>query len=251
MDSDANAIKPTKLGEMAANVVQESIISGQFNPGDSLPGEAELMARFRISRPTLREAMRILEARGLVRVYRGKKGGASVLHPTENVTAANAATYLRVKRATLQELQRARAFIEPELIRSLTGQLSAEDIAELRQHLEAAKDSIDSPAAYAQAITRFHTALFRLANNRVLTLMVTMLNIIYEPMVTTFIAEYPAEVRRPALRFEVNRQSQLLDLLESGEFDKAADFCRTNLARIGKIIDDRGAGTDLIGSIAP
>jgi len=243
-----NKIRATKLGERAADAVQEAIINGQFKPGDSLPSEVDLIAKFGISRPTLREAVRILESRGLVKVYRGKKGGAEILHPTEAVAAAHAATFLQVNHATLQELQHARACIEPELIRSLEGRLKPTDLENLRSCLRNAEASIDQPEEYAANITQFHATLFNLMNNKVLSLMASMLHIIYEPMAAAFIGEYSTEDRRAGLQFELARQQRLLSLLESAEYDKAADFCRSNLARIGKILDHGGAGKDIIGS---
>ncbi|MFD2499983.1 FadR/GntR family transcriptional regulator [Rhizorhabdus histidinilytica] len=126
MPPSASKLRPVKLGEKAANYLRKEIVEGRFKAGESLPSETEMMAMFGISRPTLREAIRILEAMGLVVIQRGKNGGAAVRHPAVTITAANAAIYLQTKQATLLELQRARSMIEPELVRGLEGRITPE-----------------------------------------------------------------------------------------------------------------------------
>ena len=62
--------------------IKEAILLGQFAPGDKLPPETELAEQFGVSRITVRDALRVLEARGLVRVKVGAMGGAFVADPT-------------------------------------------------------------------------------------------------------------------------------------------------------------------------
>ncbi len=66
---------------MAAEL-RRRIVSGELEVGgDPLPSEGKLMSQFGVSRPTLREAFRILESEQLIRVLRGARGGARVLKP--------------------------------------------------------------------------------------------------------------------------------------------------------------------------
>jgi DNA-binding FadR family transcriptional regulator len=240
-------VRSIKLGEKAANYLRKEILEGRFKAGDNLPSEAEMMAMFGISRPTLREAMRILESLGLVTVYRGKRGGAAVRHPAVTVTAANAAIYLQANHATLQELQRARSMIEPELVRGLEGRVTPAHFAELRAILASARAAMDDPVAYVQYTTAFHTALFELMDNKVLNLIASMLHTIYEPMVATSTALLAGPSGRAAFELDNRQQGRLLDLMEAGDFAVAADFCRENLARIARFMDESGVGASIIG----
>ena len=62
-----------KTSEIVADKIRAQIIRGELNEGDTLPPEGQLMDSLGISRPTLREAFRILEAEGLISVVRGKR----------------------------------------------------------------------------------------------------------------------------------------------------------------------------------
>ncbi|WP_208632517.1 FadR/GntR family transcriptional regulator [Rhizorhabdus wittichii] len=243
----ASKLRSVKLGEKAANYLRKEIVEGRFKAGQSLPSETEMMAMFGISRPTLREAIRILEAMGLVVIQRGKNGGAAVRHPAVTITAANAAIYLQTKQATLLELQRARSMIEPELVRGLEGRITAEQFAELRGILARAREAMNDVGAYVGCTTAFHMALVNLMENRVLDLIVSMIHTIYEPMVAAATATNMA-VGKTAFQLDVTSQEHLLDLMEAGDFAAASDFCRSNLARIARFMEESGVGRAIIGA---
>ena len=70
-------IKPKKVSSQIADQIRESILAGDFSPGDKLPPERELAEMFGVSRPSVREALNILASAGLVMSYQG--GGTVVL----------------------------------------------------------------------------------------------------------------------------------------------------------------------------
>ena len=77
--------------EQIADELRSLIVSGELAEGDSLGREPDLVERFGVSRPSLREALRILEAEGLITVVRGVLGGVVVHQPNERMTARTAA----------------------------------------------------------------------------------------------------------------------------------------------------------------
>src|SRR6476619_494453 len=78
-------IRPQRAAELVAADIRGRILSGELDEG--LPTEMVLLEQFSVSRPTLREALRILETEGLVRTRRGKQGGAVVSRPTVDTAA--------------------------------------------------------------------------------------------------------------------------------------------------------------------
>ena len=89
------------------------VVDGQLTEGDFLPHETELMAHFGISRPTLREAVRVLESERLVEVRRGSRTGARVRLPGPEIVARPAGLLLELSSATLADVLSARVVIEP------------------------------------------------------------------------------------------------------------------------------------------
>ena len=81
------AVWVPKTAELVAAYIRRRIVRGELQRDDALPPESALMEQFSVSRPTLREAFRILESEGLITIRRGARGGARVQVPTTEVAA--------------------------------------------------------------------------------------------------------------------------------------------------------------------
>ena len=83
-----------KTAELVAAEIRNAILGGTLRPGDRLPPETSLMSRFGVSRPSLREALRLLEAEELLDIRRGARGGAVVRRPSARPALRAAAAWL-------------------------------------------------------------------------------------------------------------------------------------------------------------
>ena len=90
------AVRSPKTAELVAGTLRRMVVDGQLKEGDFLPNEAELMAHFGVSRPTLREAVRVLESERLVEVRRGSRTGARVRVPGPEIVARPAGLLLEL-----------------------------------------------------------------------------------------------------------------------------------------------------------
>src|SRR5215216_4502464 len=113
--------KSPKAAVAVAAGLRRRIVLGDLPEGAALPNETELMSQYEVSRPTLREALRILETESLISVKRGAGGGARVVHPEPSVAARHAATALRIQGTTLADVFTARSIIEPAAVDLLVG----------------------------------------------------------------------------------------------------------------------------------
>src|SRR6266542_5242241 len=86
----SSEIRAPKTAELVAAQLRRRIVKGELREGDALPPETVLMEQFGISRPTLREAFRVLEAESLITIRRGSRGGARIRTPSEEVAAHHA-----------------------------------------------------------------------------------------------------------------------------------------------------------------
>ena len=121
-----------KTAELVAHHLRKQIVHGDLKEGESLPSETALTAQFGISRPTLREAFRVLEAEQLITVRRGAKGGANVHAPSANMVARYAGLYLEHARTTLADVFDARVAIEAPAAALAAERCTADDIVRLR-----------------------------------------------------------------------------------------------------------------------
>ena len=113
----ASARTPREKPQQIADELRRQIVSGELGEGDLIGHEPELIERFGVSRPSLREALRILEAEGLISVLRGVQGGVVVHHPDQRLTARTAALVLQTRNVSLADVFEARTVIEPAAVR--------------------------------------------------------------------------------------------------------------------------------------
>ena len=108
-----------KEGQALATRIRDAIVSGEYAIGDSLGQESQLLERFGVSRPTLREACRILEAESLIQVERGTSGGIRVRRPDRGVLSRYASLLLQYRQTTLRDVYEYRMLVEPAVARWL------------------------------------------------------------------------------------------------------------------------------------
>ena len=161
-----------KTAELIAERLRSQIIRAELKHGDLLPNEAELSGRFRVSRPTLREALRILESETLLEIGRGIRGGAKVVVPSERTAARYVGRYLQFQRVPMSDVHEATIAIELPAVISLARQHGPSDLASLNKVLleEAQRLDEDFVAAVSTG-NDFHRLLVDLAGNRTLAIL--------------------------------------------------------------------------------
>jgi len=161
-------VKVVRASEDVFEQIKQAIFSGKLAPGDRLPPERELVREFGLSRVTIREAIRKLEAAGFVRVKTGANGGAFVTEATPGIVADSLTTLLRLQKATLRELSEARKIVETAIVEMAALRADEDDIAAMQEAVEHTRNAIAQNRPHAPASLEFHTALAKAAKNRVL-----------------------------------------------------------------------------------
>jgi DNA-binding FadR family transcriptional regulator len=229
--------KPREKPELIADELRSMIVTGALRDGESLGRETDLVERFGVSRPSLREALRILEAEGLVVVVRGVRGGVVVHQPDERVTARNAALVLQFRNTTLADVHEARSVIEPAAVRMLATSKDRRRAAqELRALIDAQEQVIDDPVAFGRANAAFHERLIALAGNQTLEIVAEMLNEIVERAVTAVSQSPPVNSSRAVRRRGIRSQERLVELVALGAGLEAEAHWRTHMEAVGKVI---------------
>jgi DNA-binding FadR family transcriptional regulator len=223
--------------QLIADELRALIISGDLVEGDSLGHEPDLVERFGVSRPSLREALRILEAEGLITVVRGVRGGVVVHEPDERMTARTAALVLQARNVSLADVSEARGLLEPLAARAIGGMRGRKAaIAELRELVAKEQASIEDPEAFAQANAEFHQRLVSLGGNQTLSIVAEMLNEVVVRAVTAVSREGDALGSVSVRRRGIHSQERLLDLLEAGDGAAAEEHWRAHMQVVGKVM---------------
>ena len=167
---DSDAIAHPTAGQLVADNIRRKIILGEFRDGDFLPNEAQLLEQYRVSRPVLREAIRILQSESLLTIRRGSKGGARVNAPRPGPVARMAGGLLQYEHTTVFDVFRARAIIEPPAVRLLAENRTAQTIQQLREALDREADAIGEPRRWGRVHAEFHTLVVELSGSKMLAL---------------------------------------------------------------------------------
>ena len=233
----AQRIKIPKMAESVASELRKMIVRGELREGDFLVPEAELMEQFGISRPTLREAIRILESESLLSITRGSREGARIHLPDHKVAARYFGLVLQSSNTTLIDVYRARAVIEPPSVRILATDMRKTAPAALRQVVAEESAVIDDDTHLSHASARFHEMLVELSGNQTLALVMKMLHEIFARHQTAVTVGASDRTENTKLKRKgIRSQEKLIELIEAGDPDSAEAFWRLHLENYNKTV---------------
>lgn len=233
--TSSERIRVPKTAELVAGNIRNRIVRGQLAADESLPSESALMADFHISRPTLREAFRILESEGLITVRRGARGGARVQPPDTDVAARYVGFVLQSRGASIADVLKARVIVEAPAAGLVARRRDRVACAgRLRAWLDENKPLIDTPG-WSDHFHEFNRLLVSLTENETLVLMTAMLEYIGDAATASYRQVPHADDTKLAHRAQRTRYA-LTDLIEAGDDLASEALWRKHLTEAGKIL---------------
>ena len=165
------AFTPVRQARASGEIVtqiERAIFDGDLKSGNRLESERELAERFGVSRITVRDALRVLEARGLVHVKVGASGGAFVTETNADQVAESISTMILLRRMTLSGVAEARTIVE-----TATSELAAERadgraIERIERSVEKGRAVVREQAPHTEASMDFHVAVADASGNELL-----------------------------------------------------------------------------------
>jgi GntR family transcriptional repressor for pyruvate dehydrogenase complex len=171
-DGMFTAVSPNRMSEAIVDQIKTLIRTNRLRPGDRLPSERELCERMGVSRVTVREALRILEAGGLVEIRVGARGGAFVTTPSSERLGAGLADLINLAPVTAVEVTEARLVFELGIIPTIVERATDEDVEDLRrltrEHVTALRQGEYTMAKSAE----FHVRLAACTHNSAIEMLV-------------------------------------------------------------------------------
>ena len=235
----ASALQPDdvrvpKAADLVAQVLRRRIVDGTLREGDPLPHEGLLMRQFNVGRTTVREALRVLEAEGLLVVVRGASGGARIKVPGLKTVARYASMLLQYEGATMGDVHEARVLVEPPAAALLARRSPNDEIvAELDSVLQS-EESARQPGDLARAEGRFHDRLVRLTGNETLILLSSVANLIIGRQYQRLAAEQKGTWIKGNDAHQVH--ARLVELIRVGAAVEVESLWRKHLIEGGNIM---------------
>jgi DNA-binding FadR family transcriptional regulator len=199
-----------KVSHLLAADLRRQILNGEIAEGQQLPPEAELTTSLRVSRETLREALRILESQSLVEIRRGRGGGAVVRRPGLDAVGRYVALLLQLRKTTLAHLEEARSVVEPPAAEQVAIRAGYDDMDRLVALHDAEREAENDPLSFVTAVAAFDQAVTELSGNRSLSVIGGVFRDIYAGQVYSAIGSTDqASADRIARRLVVSHSAFL------------------------------------------
>ena len=221
--------------EHVAEQLLERIIDAKLKPGSTFATEAELLAQFSVSRPTLRESLKLLESHGVLERRPGPGGGIIVGLPSIDLLAHSVSVFLRLHEVPFVTVLKAREAIEPALAYEAAVNGSDEDFAALEASIVRMK-ALDAPSnqeAFIEENRVFHSVIARASGNKVLEVFWDTISIL-------------AHGEHHGIRYSVGNQThvirahqQILDACRRRDGDAAASAMETHVSGLEHLVRAR------------
>lgn len=161
-----------KLSDQVLERLRELIRSGELKPGDAVPSERDLMERFGVGRPAIREALQSLHQTGLVSITQGERTRVNAISAGTFFDQSNdiARLLLNLAPANLQHLKQARAMFELGIVRLAAESATPADVADLRAVVALQRSQVGGdPLPFIEADMQFHVRIAAISANPIIS----------------------------------------------------------------------------------
>ena len=237
------AAKQTKVFEDVVAQIQEAILEGRLKAGDTLPSERQLKDMFNISRGTLREALRVLEQKGLIEIKLGVGGGSVVKDLNGDKVSEGLALLIRSQKVSLNHLAEFREEVEGIVAAQAAARISAADSDRLRDLLKEAGRCVDAGTSQRDAFLdmdkRIHMTLAQVAANPIY---ISVLHSVHDNIHRYYDQFLSMDARE--LQENYRDLCDLVDAVEKGQANRARKLARGHVQRFNSYMKNREQSVD-------
>lgn len=165
-------VKANRISQNIVEQIRGAILSGELKIGDQLPSEKDFSKHFGVSKSSLREAYRVLEAYGLLEIRQGMSGGAFIKEVDLSTVKDSLVNYFFFQNPGLREYTQIRTFIEPQVVRICAEKATPEDIEYLEENIRAMQQEADGEGFMNDLDSAFHKKLVDITKNKIISLVV-------------------------------------------------------------------------------
>jgi len=232
------AAKQTKIFQDVVMQIQEAILDGRLKTGDTLPSERQLKDMFNISRGTLREALRVLEQKGLIEIKLGVGGGSVVKDVNADQIREGLGLLIRSQKVSLNHLAEFREDVEGIVAARAASRRSKADISNLKALLVRARKSIDGGTSqrndFIEIDKQIHLSLAQITQNPIY---LSVLHSVHDNIHRYYDRFLSMEARR--LQENYQDLCDLMEAVENGQADRARRLARRHVRRFSRYMQRR------------
>jgi len=232
MSVDKTIFKPFKTKrtfEEVSSKIKALIFDGTLKTGDKLPSESELAKQFNVGRQTIREALRILELSGFVMVKKGYGGGAIINDSISKKISNLILDAFRMEKISIDEFTVARLTIEKAILNNAIDKAEDQDIKDLQDNIDKAKDLIAKKEIAIDLNFTFHSLLAKASRNSVFMILEGAINTIHRNLRSRIPSNF--EISEIAVR----NHEKILDALIKGQRERAINLMEEHILKMSSV----------------
>lgn len=231
--------KQSRIFQDVVEQIQEAIVAGKLKAGNQLPPERELKELFNVSRGTLREALRVLEQKGLIEIRTGVSGGSIVKGLGTEQVSESLDLLIRYQKVSLQNLAEFRVGLEGDAAAIAAHRATPDDVARLKALLAKASEHLNKGPeqwdTFLRTDEQIHLAIAETTHN---PLYISVLETISRNIHTYFESFLPME--EPILRENHQDIANLISAIEAGNPDEARRVAQEHVRRFNSYMEQQG-----------
>lgn len=237
MTTETRRLQKQSLPQLVVDELLADVERGQIRSGQTLPPESELATQFGVSRAVIREALKSLQARGVVEVVNGV---GSVVRGMTSMPLAQYFTFAeRLSEVSIQELLEVRRGLEVEAASLAASRAQDDEISALGRLVDSMAESLREPSVFSEFDTAFHVAVARASRNPMLVLLVEAIRVPLRRSVEEGLTNW---IRTGEVDTVRQIHADVLDAIRSRDPDKAAKAMDIHFAQAMQIIGQAGDG---------
>jgi DNA-binding FadR family transcriptional regulator len=222
-------VEPNRVFHGVMAQLEEAILDGRFQPGEKLPPERELKETFQVGRGAVREALRVLEQKGLLEIRLGVHGGAIVTPPSGEPILESLSLLVQRKEIPFEDIQEFRSTVEARIATLAAQQCTTEDVARLKKILEKCKYYLEEEYDWDGFLYEdgcFHQELSNIGHNQLYSLLAKALH-------QNIYSYYTSRLEKKKEILEENYEDLLVifDAVQNGNAPQAEESMRNHIIK--------------------
>lgn len=234
-------LKIRRLSETIEESIKDLILTGELKVGSKLPTEKEISKQFGVSIVTVREALRGLEAFGVIQKKRGKNGGIFVTQTERHIVKSAVQSFLSSEKFTARDLNEVRSVVEPPCVRLAASRLTPNELKDIEENIKYCENKVVKRKhafsekdffAIEERNVEFHRLLAEATHNPILALTVDYLE--------DFLLSFKKLYLVPDVRFStetIRGHRRIYTALKRGDAKVAEEELLQHIAKVGEYLE--------------
>jgi len=208
----------TRVSDQISSLIKKAILGGRLKPGDKLPPEEKIAAQFKVSKVAVREALRGMEAEGLIEKQRGVFGGSYVSEPGSTKIEETVINCYQFGSLTLQELAEFRQLLEPALLKMAINRCTKKYIQLLRANIDECEMALEKGKPDLGKHVAFHVLIADACRNQLASAVMRAVTKIFEAVTSKF------HLTLKDFRLDLDYNKKFLECIINLETDRAQEL---------------------------